>query len=81
MLKEFKGFSLLFIAIVMIGTIYIYSNNNGKNAHSDNIYTEEVHNETMVIEQDTNAFDDVIEEKLLTNEEKDSDFKSVTLGP
>lgn len=80
MLKEFKGFSLLFIAVVMIGTIYIYSNNNGKNAHSDNIYTEEVHNETMVIEQDTNAFDDIIEEKLLTNEEKDSDSTSVTLG-
>lgn len=80
MYKEIKGFSLLFIAVVMIGTIYIYSNNNSKNAHSDNIYTEEVHNEIMAIEQDTNDFDDIIEENLLTNEVKDSDERSVTLG-
>lgn len=80
MFKEIKGFSLLFIAVVMIGTIYIYSNNYGKNAHSDNIYTQEVHNETMAIEHDTNTLDEIIEEKMLTTEEIDSDMKSVTMG-
>lgn len=80
MLREIKGFSLLFIAVVMIGTIYIYSNNNGENAHSENIYTQEVHNETMVIEQDTNEIDEIIEEKILSNEESDIDIKSVTMG-
>ncbi|SDK25581.1 hypothetical protein [Lacicoccus qingdaonensis] len=80
MLKEIKGFSLLFLAVVMIGTIYIYSSNNGKNAYSDNIYTQEVHNETMAIEQDTNAIDEIIEEKILSTEESDSDLKSVTMG-
>ena len=80
MLKEIKGFSLLFIAVVMIGTIYIYSNNNGKNAYSDNIYTQEVHNEIMAIEQNTNAFDEIIEEKMLSNQESDSELKSVTMG-
>ncbi|HIV82052.1 MAG TPA: hypothetical protein H9994_05025 [Candidatus Salinicoccus merdavium] len=80
MLKEIKGFSLLFIAVVMIGTIYIYSNNNGKNAYSDNIYTQEVHNEIMAIEQNTNAFDEIIEEKMFSTEEDDSELKSVTMG-
>jgi len=80
MLKEIKGFSLLFIAVVMIGTIYIYSNNNGKNAYSDNIYTQEVHNEIMAIEQNTNAFDEIIEEKVFSTEEDDSELKSVTMG-
>lgn len=80
MLKEIKGFSLLFMAVVMIGTIYIYSSNNGKNAHSDNIYTQEVHNEIMTVEQDTNAIDEIIEEKMLSNQESDSELKSVTMG-
>lgn len=80
MLKEIKGFSLLFIAVVMVGTIYIYSNNNGKNAHSENLYTQEVHNETMAIEQDANATDEIIDEKILSNEESEIDIKSVTMG-
>lgn len=43
---EFKGFALLFMTVVMIGTVYIFFTGDDKNAYSDHLYTKEVHNES-----------------------------------
>lgn len=82
MLKEIKGFVLLFMAVVMVGTIYIMFNDDDRNAYSGNIYTKEVHNEIMAVEQHTNTpqdIDGIVEEKMLTEGDHESDLKTVTM--
>ncbi|CAM4228588.1 hypothetical protein [Lacicoccus alkaliphilus] len=82
MFNEVKGFVLLFMAVVMVGTIYIMFNDDDKNAYSDDLYTKEVHNEIMAVEQHTNTPEDIdglVEEKMLTEEDYGSGLKTVTM--
>ncbi len=80
--NEFKGFALLFMTVVMVGTIYIFFNSDDKNAYSGELYTKEVHNEIMAVEQHTNTpedIGDVMEEKMMTDSNQEEDLKSVTM--
>lgn len=79
---EFKGFALLFMTVVMIGTVYIFFTGDDRNAYSDHLYTKEVHNEIMAVEQHTNApegADDLTEEKMMTEGDHEEDLKTVTM--
>lgn len=79
---EFKGFALLFMTVVTIGTVYIFFTSDDRNAYSDNLYTKEIHNEIMAVEQHTNSpddSDDLMEEKMMTEGDHEEDLKTVTM--
>lgn len=80
--SEFRGFALLFVTVVMVGTIYIFFNGEDENAYSDKLYTKEVHNEIMAVERDANTPDEIdglMEDAMLTDGDHEEDLKSVTM--